>query len=472
VKLLSVLMPVYNERRTLRTIIGRVLASPIPIPLEIIAVDDCSTDGSRDILKQLAAEDARVKPVFHERNAGKGAAIHTAIKHMTGDLAVIQDADLEYHPADIPRVIQPILDGKADAVLGSRFAGSECRRVLYYWHRVANTILTLLTNMVSDLDLTDMETCYKAVRADVLRQTCLRFRRFGLEPELTIRLAQWGVRIYEVPVSYMGRTYAEGKKIGFRDAVKAFGAIFWCAWFDRGFTTHDGYYTLMAVRKARRYNQWIHRQCKPYLGKRVLEAGCGIGNLTEQLLNAEQLVSADTDGLFVEMIQRRFGHLENFRAIQVDWTSANDLAAIPDLSFDTVLCMNVLEHIDDDRKLLHELHRKLAPGGWFVGLVPLHPRLFNNVDKSLGHRRRYVPDQLKDALARAGFVQANVSGFNRLGSIAWWINGVVLGRRTLTPLQIKVYNWILPVVKLFDFFPLPANSAIAVGRKSERDAVK
>ncbi len=468
-KLLSVLMPVYNERRTLRTIVGRVLASPISIPFELVAVDDCSTDGSREILRELAAKDRRVKPVFHSQNTGKGGAIHTAIKHMTGDIAVIQDADLEYNPAEIPRVIQPILDGKADAVFGSRFAGSDYRRVLYYWHRVANTILTLMTNMVCDLDLTDMETCYKAVRGDILRQTVLRFQRFGLEPELTIRLAQWGIRIFEVPVSYMGRTYAEGKKIGFWDAVKAVGAIIWCGLMSRRFTTHEGYYTLMAVRKARRYNQWIYGKIKPFLGKRVLEAGCGIGSLTEQFLDSEHLIAADNEPLYVELTQRRFGHLENFRALQIDWTSESECNQIPSASLDSIFCMNVLEHIDGDDATIGRFFRMLAPNGYLVALVPQHRWLYTAMDLSLGHKRRYAVTELEKKFAQAGFTDVQSSGFNRLGGLAWWLSGNVFRRKRFTPGQFNAFNWLLPIVKVTDRLPvLPANSAIIIGRKSGR----
>ena len=465
-RLLSVLMPVYNERRTLRTIVRRVLNSPVPIPLELVAVDDCSRDGSADILRALAAEDPRVKPVFHETNAGKGGAIHTAIKHMTGDLAVIQDADLEYDPAEIPRVIRPILDGKADAVFGSRFAGSDYRRVLYYWHRVANAGLTWLTNMVSDLDLTDMETCYKAVRSDVLRQTHLRFQRFALEPELTIRLAQWGIRIYEVPVSYMGRTYAEGKKIGFRDALQAVAAILWCGLLSKRFTTHDGYYTLVAVRHAAALNRWVYRAVQPFVGQRVLEAGCGIGNLTEQLLDRDYLVAADTDPLYVEMIHRRFGHLENFHTLRIDWTSEADCAQVADGSLDTVLCLNVLEHIDAEEPVLRQYHRMLAPGGRLVVMVPQHPALYSPVDADLGHKRRYTAADLGAKLASAGFEVLHERGFNRLGGLAWFVSGKIFHKKRLSPRQIKAFNLMLPLAKAAEHVPgLPFLSAVAVGRK-------
>jgi glycosyltransferase involved in cell wall biosynthesis len=465
-RLLSVLMPVYNERRTLRTIIRRVLASPTPIPLELVVVDDGSRDGSIEILRELAAQDPRIRPIFHERNQGKGAAIHTAIRNMSGDIAIIQDADLEYDPAEIPRVIQPILDGKADAVFGSRFLSSDYRRVLYFWHTMGNGVLTWLNNMLCDTNLTDMETCYKAVRADILRQTPLHFNDFALEPELTIRLVQWGIRLYEVPVSYSGRTYVEGKKIGWRDGLKALWAMIRCSFVDTRFTTHDGYYILVAVRNARSFNRWMYRQIAPYVGQHVLEAGCGIGNLTELLLDSERLVASDFDPFYVEMIDRRFGHLENFRAVQMDLTKAEDYRRLADESLDTIICLNVLEHIAPDEDVLGHFHRALAPGGHAIILVPQHPWLYSPTDKTLGHERRYTAPELRDKLAQAGFEVVHQQGFNRLGTLGWYVSGKLLGKEHLSPGQMRTFNRILPLAKLVEQVPgWPALSTIAVGRK-------
>ena len=215
---LSVLMPVYNERWTLAEIVSRVLAAPVSLDLELITVDDGSEDGSWEELGRLAREDSRIKTFRHDRNRGKGAAVRTAIEQMTGDVAVIQDADLEYDPRDYLRLLGPILSGKAEAVYGSRFVGHP-RRVLFFWHSLANRLLTLVANILNDVNLTDMETCYKMVRADVLKQLRLSGNTFTIEPELTCRLAQWGARIYEVPISYFGRAYAEGKKTGAVDAL-------------------------------------------------------------------------------------------------------------------------------------------------------------------------------------------------------------------------------------------------------------
>ena len=193
VRKLSVLVPLYNERWTLATIIRRVLAVPLDLELELIVVDDGSSDGSWEELQRVAAADPRIRTFRHDRNRGKGAAIRTAIAQMTGDVAVVQDADLEYDPNDYLRLLAPIRDGRADAVFGSRFAG-ETHRVLYFWHSVGNKLLTMLSNMANDVNLTDMETCYKMVRADVLRRLRLRSNTFTLEPEITCRLAQWGAQ--------------------------------------------------------------------------------------------------------------------------------------------------------------------------------------------------------------------------------------------------------------------------------------
>jgi glycosyltransferase involved in cell wall biosynthesis len=231
--LLSVVMPVYNEKATIRKIVERVMSVRLPVDLELIIVDDCSSDGTREVLEQLEQDmqDKQIRLVLHERNRGKGAAIRSGLQHMRGDIVVVQDADLEYDPAEYPVLLQPILDGKADAVYGSRFMGGQPHRVLYFWHMIGNKMLTLLSNMFTNLNLTDMETCYKMVRTDVMRQIAIEQDRFGFEPEITAKLSRIrGIRIYEVGISYSGRTYLEGKKIGWRDGLNAIWCILKYTW--------------------------------------------------------------------------------------------------------------------------------------------------------------------------------------------------------------------------------------------------
>jgi glycosyltransferase involved in cell wall biosynthesis len=215
---LSVLIPVYNERQTIEMIIDQVHA--VPVAKEVICVNDHSTDGTAEILDRLAAAGRIDRLIHHAANRGKGAAIRTALAASTGNVVIVQDADLEYDPADWPALLEPIIEGQADAVFGSRFLGGP-HRVLYFWHSVGNAVLTTFSNMFTNLNLTDMETCYKAVRGEVARGLHLKSDRFGFEPEITARLSRSGARIFEVPISYSGRTYAEGKKIGWRDGIAA-----------------------------------------------------------------------------------------------------------------------------------------------------------------------------------------------------------------------------------------------------------
>jgi len=230
----SVVIPVYNEIGTLAELLRRVVA--VDFAKEVIIVDDCSTDGSREFLrtleeKQWAALDGAapknqnaLRIIFQEKNQGKGAALRRGFSESSGDIVIVQDADLEYDPREIPRLIEPITDGDADVVFGSRFIGSP-RRVLYYWHTVLNNMLTTLSNITTGMNLTDMETCYKAFRREVLQQMTLEEDRFGVEPELTAKVGRGGFRVYEVPISYHGRTYEQGKKIGWKDGVRALYAI-------------------------------------------------------------------------------------------------------------------------------------------------------------------------------------------------------------------------------------------------------
>jgi glycosyltransferase involved in cell wall biosynthesis len=220
---LSVIIPCYNEINTIETIVRSVKESPYP-DKEIVVVDDCSTDGTRDVLRNKV-EPLVERVIYHERNMGKGAAVREAVKSINGDIVIIQDADLEYNPEEYPKLIAPILNGRADVVYGSRFMGSEAHRVLYFWHRIGNGVLTLISNALTNLNLTDIETCYKVFRGNVLKSIEIEEDRFGFDPEITAKIAKKGCRVYEVGISYYGRTYEEGKKIGWKDGITVLRSI-------------------------------------------------------------------------------------------------------------------------------------------------------------------------------------------------------------------------------------------------------
>ena len=459
--LLSVIVPCYNERATVAELLRRV--REVQVDKEIIVVDDKSTDGSRDVVAGLAQQWPEIRQVLLPVNRGKGAAIRRGIEEARGDIVIIQDADLEYEPDEYPKMIQPIIDGHADVVYGSRFEGYP-RRVMFYWHRLGNTFLTFLSNMTTNLDLTDMETCYKAFRREVIQSIPLRSDRFGFEPEITAKVARRGYRIFEVPISYYGRDYWEGKKISWKDGVSAIWTIlrYGLYWDNR--SEPRTFTTLRRRGRLTRYNRWIWDRIQPYVGQRVLELGAGTGAMTRFLYGRELIVATDKETPYLDRLVNQFRRRPGIVVERLDIESENtqDLARY---SFDTVTLINVLEHTADDEAALRHANELLVPGGRVIIYVPAGSELFGSLDQGIGHRRRYDRDQLAVKLAQAGFTLEHMSYQNRIARIAWKINST-LGRAELPAGQSRLFDYLVPLFRAFEGEnPSTGLSLVAVGRK-------
>ena len=467
---LSVIVPVYNERYLVRDLLTRVLTVEHPsiAELEVVVVDDGSTDGTREILRELAAREPRLRYLEHPRNQGKGAAVRTGIAAATGDLTIFQDADLEYDPLDYPRLIRPILEDGADVVYGSRFLAGDRRRVLRYRHKRINRFLTWTSNLLTDLDLTDMETCYKVFRTELLKSIPLRSNDFALEPEITAKIAKRGFRIFEVPVSYLGRTQLEGKKIGWRDGLKAIATMIRYWLVDDAYAPDQyGSHILTSLEKARRFNRWMADEVRPHVGARVLEIGAGIGNITVWLLPRDLWLASDINPNYLHYLRNLTAAKPYLEVARVDVERAEDFAALHG-RFDTVICLNVLEHVGDPLPALRNMRSALAPGGKLVLYVPGGQHLYSSLDEVLGHRCRYDPAMLERELAATGFEVVETHFFNRAAVPGWWWNGKVLRRRTSSRLQLKVFDLAVPMLRLLDrLLPWKGLGLVAIARRVE-----
>jgi glycosyltransferase involved in cell wall biosynthesis/phospholipid N-methyltransferase len=463
-------MPVFNERFLVAESVRRVLAfSDTRISsLEIVIVDDGSSDGTGDVVRGLAAGDDRVHLIEQPTNQGKGAAVRAAIRMARGDLCVVQDADLEYSPSDWGRMLDPFFEAGADAVYGSRFLASEYRRVLYFRHTIGNRLLTFLSNLATDLNLTDMETCYKMFRTPLIQSIPIRSSDFSFEPEVTAKLAKRGAVIFEVPIRYAGRTYQEGKKIGFRHALTALLAIVrWWVFDDIYKEDEYGSDILTSLTRVQRFNAWMADEIKPFVGESVLEIGAGIGNISLHLMPRTKYAATDINPHYLRFL----ASLEPGRAYlevrKLDLEDRQGFEKFAD-TVDTVICLNVLEHVADESAALANIFDALQPGGRAIILVPHGKWLYSSLDRALGHIKRYSRAELSEALGRAGFEVEPIRTFNRVGVPGWVLNGKILHRKAFSRIQLKVLNTVMPLVRRLDFvFPWSGLSLLAVGRKPE-----
>ena len=469
---LAVLVPVYHEQYLVETSLGRlaILAeSPLLERIHVIVVDDGSTDGTPEVLDRFR-ERVEADPIpkmewtflCHEENQGKGAAIRTALERVDEEVTVIHDADLEYSPADLLAMIPLFLEQGADAVFGSRFLSGSFRRVLFFRHSLGNRFLTLLCNFVSDLNLTDMETCYKMIRTEVFKTIPIRSSDFRMEPEITIKLAKRRAKIFEIPISYAGRTYQEGKKITWKDGFVAMFAILRFSVSDDIYTRDKyGSEILARLSRAPRFTRWMADVLRPHLGERVLEIGAGIGNLTVHLTPRTAYYTSDINPLYLRSLESLRGTRPYLSATLTDVTDRGTFPA--DTEIDTVICLNVIEHVEDDVEALKNIGRSLGKGGVAIVLVPRYTWLFGTLDVVLGHHRRYSKKSLTELGDAAGLRLKEMIAFNRGSVPAWWLSGRVMRRKTFGLMQIKMLNLLVPLFRALEYIKfLPSLSLIAV----------
>jgi glycosyltransferase involved in cell wall biosynthesis len=476
---LSVIVPAYNEQYLAEASLERLKileTSSLLHRVQIVVVDDGSTDATAEAIGRfrisLGPERADGKLQWtwlrHDKNQGKGAAIRTALAHVESELVVIHDADLEYHPWDLLQMVELFLYEDADAVFGSRFMSGGHKRALFFRHALGNRFLTFLCDLVSDLNLTDMETCYKMVRSDLLKSIPLESSTFDVEPELAIKLAKRGARVFEVPISYSGRTYREGKKIGWKDGARALWAILRYGASSRIYTEDaEGGEILERINRAPRFNKWMADVVRPHVGDRVLEIGAGIGNMSVNLMPRSSYWATDVNPFYLNYLESLRSSRPYMNVAYIDGMQGDSFPK--DQNFDTVVCLNVIEHVPDDVGALRNIHAALEDGGRAIILVPCGPKLYGTLDEALGHYRRYTEEQLIHSAQQAGFQVEKILKFNRPGAPAWWLNGKLLKRRTFGMGQIRLLNILTPLFRLIDpWLPLPPLSIIAILRKWNR----
>jgi glycosyltransferase involved in cell wall biosynthesis len=469
--LLSILIPVYNERTVVERSLAMVLQAPLPESLdrELVIVDDCSTDGTFPILERIASQHPEIRLFRQPVNQGKGAAVRRAIQEAVGDFCLVQDADLEYDASEYPKLMKPLLDGHADAVFGSRYLVSDQTRVLPYWHSMINKFLTLVSNMFSNLNVTDMETCYKVFRTDLLKSIPIRSDRFGFEPEITMKVSKRKLRVYEVPISYHGRTYEEGKKIGWKDGAKALGVILYFWVVDDLYTPDYGRGLLNSLTGTPSYVAWVTSLIRPHLGATVLEIGAGMGNFSGRLMGKKlEYVAAEKDSLYLHALRNRFLKTPSVKVAELDPDNAAGYAAWTG-QFESALCINLLESVDDPAGVLANLAASLKPEGNLVVLVPQGPGLFGPLDAGLGHKRRFSAAELRRLLEGAGFEVIEERGFNKIGSLSWWLSGKLLGQRKMQRPLLKLWDKTVWFWRRADgLLPWSGLSLIAVARLKPR----
>ncbi|HWR13197.1 MAG TPA: glycosyltransferase [Terriglobales bacterium] len=465
---LSVLIPVYNERHVVEASVRRVLALQHPLisELEVIIVDDCSKDGTSDVLRRLAAEDSRITLIRHETNKGKGGALRTAIAQASGDVCVVHDADFEYNPADIPSLLVPFAEEGADAVFGSRYLSASYRRALMYRHTLMNKGITTMCNWLTDLHVTDVETCYKAINTTLLKSIPIRSNDFRFEIELTFKLAKRSARVFEVPIRYLPRTYAEGKKIRPRDGMLALAAMaHWTLIDDLYENDQYGTRLISELDKARRFTLWLGEVIRPFVGNQILEIGAGVGSITNQFIPRDLYVAAEVNPNYLTYLRSYALGKPYLHVMELDPGQPEQFRGL-ESQFDTVLLLNVLEGLDNPAASLAAAYSSLREGGRVIIQVPQGKKRFGTLDTERGRRMRFEAGELRTLLESVGFKLEHMDDFNRMSVPGWNLNSKFLRRKRFSRLQLKTLDMLLPLMRPIDrVWPWKGLSLIAVGVK-------
>ncbi|MGM0600232.1 MAG: glycosyltransferase [Candidatus Rifleibacteriota bacterium] len=418
-KLISVIIPVFNERPFIRECVLKVnrAAEKAGLGTEIIIIDDASTDGTIEELQQLQQKHNEIIVFRQPENMGKGAALQRGIKEATGEYILFQDADLEYNPEDILPLLQPLLKGQADVVYGSRFTISPARKILNFHHQAGNQFLTLLSNLATGLNLTDMETGYKAFRADILKTLPLRSKRFGIEPEITAKIAKRHCIIYEVPVSYNGRSYGEGKKITWRDGLAAIYTILKYWLIDDCYNKEQIAETYNDLERTHHAQEQLILRLIPFFGDRLLEIGSGIGSISRVLPIREEITLSDWREEYLDYLNKGFSGKKRTRIIKLDFKDNKEIKANNE-KFDSVLFLHQLQFCENENQVLQNLNKLLQHKGRLLLSVP-NIVSYSNYEKNLGYKRRYDIQQLNQLLEQNGFKILHSFTANLPAKIIW-----------------------------------------------------